>query len=91
MFLCPQVQHSTLFKDGESYMALMEQENVMYSRFWMCHFLPASLVDRMLAFGDELNKLRLTRVQLYVICALQLTDPGNYVTQGQVATSPRAR
>ena len=71
------------FHDNDSYLVLAEHERIMYSRFWMCHFLPESLVDRMLSFGEELNALKLSPVQLYILCALQLTDPGNNRVQIQ--------
>ena len=58
-------------------MVLQECENVVYSRFWMCHFLPESLVNKMLSFGEELNRLELSPVQIYILCALQVVEPGN--------------
>ena len=48
----------------------------MYSRFWMRHFLPEPLVNDMLQFGFDLNKLQLSPTQIYILCALQVVEPG---------------
>lgn len=45
-----------------------------YTRAWMRVFLPDTLIKSIFDFCEELNNLRLTRKELVILCALQLTN-----------------
>lgn len=66
--------HSELFRGGDCYIRL--PNGATYSKFWMKHFLPVSLLDLMYEFTEALNEKKLSRVELILLSAVRLTEPG---------------
>ena len=69
-----QIQSAKLFENGESYLRLYH--DIAYSRLWMRHFLTENLVNTMFRFAEDLNACELSDTELIIVCAIQLTDPG---------------
>ncbi|GFO18163.1 nuclear hormone receptor e75, partial [Plakobranchus ocellatus] len=67
--------NSRLFHEGKTYMRL--PDGTIYSREWMETILNKQMVQVFFKFAVAFNILDLSDLELAILCAIQLTSPGN--------------
>ena len=49
---------------------------VVYSRYWMTHFLPETMINAMMRFAEEMNELPLSPTEMALFKAIVILCPG---------------
>ncbi|GFR62054.1 ecdysone-induced protein 78C [Elysia marginata] len=69
--------NSRLFHEGQSYLRL--PDGTYYNREWMEVILNTKIVQVFFNFSEAFNSLNLSQLEVAILCAIQLTTPGNVV------------